>query len=447
MESELDTAMAFRHKTGLILALIAAVLLTALLFVAPALINVDRYRSKVIAYLVQKTGKQIEIGRLALSFSPLSIRIDGFGAKNPPLFPPGYIVQIARIDADLDAAALLHRRVVIKSLVLDKPVIHLISDPDGPWNFENPQTKTTGKMLPLGTIGNVQLKGSEVTVSNLLPSDAPGPVLLEAHGISSDLTEVNLEAILDPSSSSVDGVGTLKTDRFRFGAIHATHVNAKLKLEDRQAIFTDLTAELYGGSVKGDLVFKLSGKTPSFATKAEVRGIEMAHLLAAFGSTRGLMTGKMAGDLTLTGDVEHSPRPLAALRGVGHVTVRDGQVPSLKLNTNLMRLMHFNDLGPAKEDPSSFNLISTDLELANLRIASRTIDIDGYGIDVDGSGSVSVSGSDELDYSGVAQITTKHGFFTSTFARLSGATLVLPFRIGGTIENPTFSKGHAGDPH
>jgi hypothetical protein len=163
------------------------------------------------------------------------------------------------------------------------------------------------------------------------------------------------------------------------------------------------------------------------------------------------MTGKMAGDLTLTGDVEHSPHPLAGLRGVGHVTVRDGQVPSLKLNANLMRLAHFNDLGPAKEDPSSFNLISTDLELANLRIASRTIDIDGYGVDVDGSGSVSVSGSDELDYCGVAQITTKQGFFTNTFARLSGATLVdgkltFPFRIGGTIENPTFSKGHAGDP-
>jgi uncharacterized protein involved in outer membrane biogenesis len=450
MESELDVAMAFRRKTGLILAVIVAVLLAALRFVAPALINVDRYRSQVIAYLVQKTGKQIEIGRLALSFSPISVRIDGFGAKNPPLFPPGYIVRIARIDAVLDATALLHRRVVIKSLVLDKPVIHLISDPDGPWNFENPQTKTAGKMLPLGAIAHVQIKGGEVMVSNLLPSDAPGPVLLEVHDIFSELADVNLNAILDPSSSSVDGQGTLKAGRLRFGAIHVTHVNAKLKLEDRQAVFSDITAELYGGNVKGDLVFKTSGKPPSFATKAEVRGIEMAHLLAAFGNTRSLMTGKMAGDLTLTGDMEHSVHPFSGLRGVGHVTVRDGQVPSLKLNANLMRLMHFNDLGPAKDDPSSFNLISTDLLLANLRIASRTIDIDGYGVDVDGSGSVSVSGSDELDYSGVAQITTKQGFFTNTFARLSGATLVdgkltFPFRIGGTIENPTFSKGHAGD--
>jgi uncharacterized protein involved in outer membrane biogenesis len=54
------------------------------------------------------------------------------------LFPRGYVVHVARIDAGLDAAALLHRQVVIKSLVLDNPVINLISDPDGPWNFENP---------------------------------------------------------------------------------------------------------------------------------------------------------------------------------------------------------------------------------------------------------------------------------------------------------------------
>ena len=116
------------------------------------------------------------------------------------------------------------------------------------------------------------------------------------------------------------------------------------------------------------------------------------------------------------------------------------------LNSNLMKLAHFNDLGPAKENPASFNSISTDLELANLRISSKAIDIDGYGVDVDGSGSVSVSGSDELNYQGVAAITTKQGFFTNTFARLEGATvkdgkIMFPFRIDGTIEHPKFSKG------
>jgi uncharacterized protein involved in outer membrane biogenesis len=165
--ARIKSGMAFRHQTTLIIATMAAVLLATLLFVVPRLINVDRYRPEVIAYLERKTGKQIEIGRVALSFSPLSIRVDGFGAKNPPLFPPGYIVEVARVDANLDAAALLHRRVVIKELVLDRPVIHLISDPDGPWNFENPQMKAVEQMFPLGPIAKVQIKSGAVMVSNL----------------------------------------------------------------------------------------------------------------------------------------------------------------------------------------------------------------------------------------------------------------------------------------
>jgi uncharacterized protein involved in outer membrane biogenesis len=428
-----------------IVLIVAAILLVVLLFAVPALINVDSYRGQVISYLQQKTGKQVEIGHLALTFVPLSIRIDGFGVKNSSLFPPGYILKVARIDASLDAAALLHREVIVKSLVLDNPVIHLISDPDGPWNFENPQAKSSQIAFPLEPIADVQIKRGEVTASNLLPSDAPGPILFEAHDISSELANVNLEGILNPSSSSIDGQGTLKAARLRFGSVHATNVNAKLRLEARQILFNNVTAQMYGGNVNGEFVFKLSGKTPSFATKAQVQGIETAHLLAAFGNTRGTMTGKMAGDLVLIGDIEHSAHPLAGLRGVGHVTVRNGEVPSLELNANLMKLMHFNDLGPAKNNPASFNLISTDLQFANRRIASTKIDIDGYGVDIDGSGSVSVSGSDDLDYRGTAQITTKQGFFTNTFGRLSGGKLVdgkltFPFRISGTIENPVFSK-------
>src|SRR6202521_2134620 len=127
--------MSSRRGTTRIVVGIAAILLLRLIFVVPALINVDRYRPQVISYLQEKTGKQVEIGRLALTFFPVSIHIDGFGVKNPPLFPPGYIVKVARIDAVLSLGALLHRQVVIKSLVLEDPALNMTSDPDGPWNF------------------------------------------------------------------------------------------------------------------------------------------------------------------------------------------------------------------------------------------------------------------------------------------------------------------------
>jgi len=441
-----NLSMPVRRKTVLIVGGIAAILLLALVFVVPALINVDRYRPQVISYLQGKTGKQVEIGRLALTFFPVAIHIDHFSVKNPPIFPPGYVSQVARIDAVLSVGALLRRQVVIKSLVLEGLVLNMTSDPDGPWNFENPQAKDSQDTFPLGVISRVQIKRGQLIASNLLPSDAAGPIFFEARDISCDLEQVNLMGIINPSSSSTDGQGSVKAGLLRFGSVEARNLISKLRLEARHILFTEVKAELYGGSAAGDLSFDLSGKNVKFKTSARLNGINLAQLLAAFPNGGGKMTGKMEGDIKLAGDIEHNLHPLAGLHGAGHVTVRNGQVPSLKLNANLMKLAHFNDLGPAKNDPSAFNLITTDLELANQTISSKVIDIDGYGVDVDGSGSVSISGSDQLNYRGLAEITTKEGFFTNTIARLSGATLKdgklqFPFRIGGTIDNPVFSKG------
>jgi len=438
--------MAIRRRTGLIAVGIAALLLLALIFVVPPLINVDRYRPRVISYLQQKTGKQVEMGRLALTFFPVAIHIDHFGVKNPPIFPSGYVVQVARIDAELSVGALLHRQVVVKSLVLEDPVLNLTSDPDGPWNFENPQSKTSNETFPLGVISRVQIKRGQVIASNLLPSDAAGPIFFEAHEVFCDLEQVNLMGIINPSSSSMDGQGSLTADLLRFGSMEARNMESKLLLESRHVSFVNVKAEIYGGKAAGELSFNLSGKNASFTSGARFSGINVAQLLAAFANGGGKMTGKMEGNVKLSGEIEHSSRPLAGIHGGGHVTVRNGQVPSLKLNANLMKLAHFNDLGPAKNDPSSFNVITTDLELANQQISSKVIDIDGYGVDVDGSGSVSVSGSDELNYRGLAEITTKESFFTNTVARMSGASLKdgklqFPFRVGGTIDSPIFSKG------
>ena len=439
--------MTTRRKIALWLIAIAGCLALATVFLAPIFLNANRYRPQVISFFEENTGKKVEIERLALTFSPkLTIQIYGFGVKSPPLFPPSYIVKVARADAVLDFWALLHRKVVIRSLVLEDPEINLVSDPDGPWNFENPETQNSKNTFPLGIIDKVVIHRGQLIASNLLPSDAAGPVFFEAHEITSELDQVNLSAIVNPASPSLNGQGNWKAGRLRFGAVETTNVNSKFRLESKAVFFTDLKADAYSGKATGDFSVSLAKKTASFKADARMTGINIAHLLAAFHETRGAMTGKLEGDLKLAGDVEHTMSPLAGMRGIGHVKVTNGQLPSLMLNANLMKLAHFNDQGPAKEHPSSFSSISADLELANLRISSKTIDIDGYGVDVDGSGSVSVSGSDEMNYEGVAALTNKQGFLTNTFARFEGAKskdgkLSFPFRIQGTIENPSFSKG------
>jgi len=439
--------MASRRKIAIWLGAIAGCLLAGAVILAPIFLNLDRYRPEVISYFEQNTGKKVEIERLTMTFFPrITVHMDGFGVKSPPLFPPSYIVKVARTDAVLDFWPLLRRKVVIRSVVLEGPEINLVSDPDGPWNFENPETQNSKNTFPLGIIDKVEIHGGSLIVSNLLPSDAAGPVFFEAHDIVSELDNVNLAAIVNPTSPSLNGQGAWKAGRLRFGAVETTNVNCKFRLESKEIFFTDLSAQAYTGKTTGDFSVSLAKKTASFKADGRVTGINMSHLLASFQETRGRISGKLEGDLKLAGDIEHTVSPLAGIHGTGHLKVTDGQVPSLMLNSNLMKLAHFNDLGPAKENPSSFKSISADLELANQRISSKAIDIDGYGVDVDGSGSVSVSGSDELNYQGVAAITTKQGFLTNIFGRLEGAKLEdgklsFPFRIGGTIDSPKFSKG------
>ena len=62
----------------------------------------------------------------------------------------------------LDFWALLHRKMVIRSLVLEDPEINLVSDPDGPWNFENPETKNSKNTFPLGIIDKVVINRGQL---------------------------------------------------------------------------------------------------------------------------------------------------------------------------------------------------------------------------------------------------------------------------------------------
>ena len=341
--------MTIRRRTGLILVGIGGTLLIVFVFVVLVLLSGDRSRSEAISYLEKSTGKKVEIGRLAVTFFPrITIHVDDLAIKSPPLFPPSYILKVARVDAQIDPWSLLHRLLVIRSLVLEQPVINLVSDPDGPWNFENPVAASAPNSFPIGVISLVKIKRGHVIASNLLPSDAAGPVFFEAHEISSELANVDVDALVDPASTTLDGLGTLKAALLRFGSLEAKNLSSNIRLQARQVLFTDVNAETYGGNTTGELSIKLSGKNPSFKTDAKMKRIDVAQLLSAFRNARGKMTGEMDGELKIAGEIEHTLHPLESLHGTGHLTVRDGQVPSLKLNANLMKLAHYNDLVPPK---------------------------------------------------------------------------------------------------
>jgi len=474
--------MAAQKKTVLILVLAILTLLAALLIIVPMLIDLDRYRPTVIAYLQRETGKPVSIRRLQLTLFPaLSVRADDVVLANPRGFPPGDFVTAKHIYAKLRAGALLRRQLVIESLLLDQPVIALLSDGRGHWNYQDPaneqplrQTAFASHVpFTFGVISRFETRAANLTVASVLPWEAGAGALFEARGVTSTLEHVDLSSLashgapvgsaareplvaaLDDAFSSLAiaapapsdsarqaTTGDLEADALRFGPIETSKVKSKVRILSGQAFFNDLRFDAYDGHATGNLAFNF-GAHLLFHANTRMSGLDVAKLLAAIPEGAGKITGKMECNFDVSGEVSLYSASLASVRGTGQVTIRSGRLPTLRLDENLTQLARVGGLGPGSRDPAAFSLFSADLSLADQRITSRKITIVGNGTDFDGSGTFNLASGDSLDYSGTARIAAKQNPLTSVIASLSGAAyangqLSFPFALSGNVRNPRF---------
>lgn len=470
-----------KGKRIAVITLSAAVLAVAAAAVAiPLLVDVDRYRPAVIRELEEATGKRVAIGHLGLSIFPrLAIRVNDLALGNPPGFPKGDFLRARQIAVVVDAGALLHHRVVIERLEVDRPELTFLQDTRGRWNFENapaPKARTKepeGGSVPftLGVISRINVEKLDVSAANLLESGRPGPFYFQGRDVSAELEGIHLArfagsspaaalhheglgeepglAFAAPPGPASAGHGTLKASTLQFGSLEATSVETKVRLFPKQVYLDGLTFNLYEGRGSGNLAFDFAGRNPHYRAQARIGGVDVAKMLETFPTARGKMTGKMGGNIKLEGLVTHSSDPLAGIEGTGDVDVKDGRMPSLQLKKNLMTLARLGSLGAASGDPSSFSSISADLNIANGRIASRKITVLGNGVAADGVGSMSLAGAGSLDYQGVAKLASRQAGVSNLLSALAGAQesngqLSFPFTIGGTLDNPAFALRSGG---
>jgi uncharacterized protein involved in outer membrane biogenesis len=476
-------------KIGLGILIVVVVLMIAVAVLVPLLINIDRYRPEVAKRLGEETGKPVEIGKLTLHVFPtVSIHVDDFSMGNPQGFPKGEFVKARRISATVDAGALWDRKVVIKSLELDDPVLNVLQDARGKWNFENPPAPPKPKSdsdsgpssFTLGVISKVTISNAQLKAANLLASGREGPAYFQGQDVTLELEQVDLNAfsgasavlrsplpsqggalagmlsILQPTAVFAAGnekqpaaQGTLAAKSLNFSNLVVTSVRSKLRLFPRQIFFDDLNFDLYDGHAAGGLDFNFAGRNPRYSTNAKLHGVNMEKLLNAFPQARGKMTGTMDGTVKLAGEIAHSDDPLAGMQGVGQMSIKNGRLPSLNLNKNLMMLARLSNLGAAQGDPSSFSSMSSDFNVAGGRLTSNKVSIIGNGVDIDGSGALTMAGAGSLDYQGVAKLVAGESPVSGLLGGLTGATmqdgkLNLPFGIGGTLDNPRFALKSLG---
>jgi uncharacterized protein involved in outer membrane biogenesis len=484
--------MSIGRKIALAVLITFAGLLLAVAIIVPRLLDLDRYRPEVTASIERASGRSVQVGRLSLTVLPeVAVRADNVAVGNPPGFPQGHILEIERVYAELDASALLHHEIVLRSLEFEHPLLNLLVASDGRWNTEGPTRARVRRAvwMPAPTVSSkpiarVRLEHGRVRESNLFPSGLIAPASFAADGVTIELDDVDPEALglnlaplglrsrslaapratliaapfrpadspanadiaAAPPPGPLAAHGTFSAKSAHFGAAEARDLKSGVELYGGGVFLRRFNLELAGGHVTGNLVWNSAAQPASYTAETALSGVDLARLLAGFPEARNKITGTLEGELRLTGLNLPSADPLANKEGAGRIIVRNGTLPTLQLNRNLMELMKsILKTQPASDGPSSFRSISADLEISDGQIHSRQVTILGNGMDIDVSGSLALAGAGRLHYQGVSKMTPRRNGFEGIVAGLLGSTVSadgrinVPFSITGTIDQPRFA--------
>lgn len=141
----------------------------------PFLVPVDRYRALLEESIRSATGRDVRIATLRLQIWPRPhVRAADVRLMNPAGFPDGPAVEAQTINLGVDLRALLHRRLAIKWVALDRVRVNFLTNTAGRSNFDLPaqdrgRPPIGGGVLTLAPIGAVAIKNVDLWVGSYDP--------------------------------------------------------------------------------------------------------------------------------------------------------------------------------------------------------------------------------------------------------------------------------------
>jgi uncharacterized protein involved in outer membrane biogenesis len=461
--------MSTGRKITLAIGCVVVAFVVAAVLVAPRFVQLNQYRSDVVSYIEQQTGRRVEIGHLALSILPvIAIHVDHFAIGSAPGFPTGNWLVVRRIDARLDFSALLRGQIVIRALKLEQPVLDLISDQQGHWNFQIGPPRGPVRIPPddpppfiIQGIIKLTLDQGNIAARELQPNGQAGPSIWNASGLSLDLGQISAAelnslsgagppALTDDASASAGVAPSSTTGQLRIrllgvSNLDATQVETSVHVSPTEVRLGSLHFRFYGGRGQGEIALLLGAPAPRYQGQIQLAGVGIAHVLAQFPPARGQMTGTLSGQATFSGSAHDSEGQQAE----GTLTIHQGTWPKLKLEPTLIQLLRLAKLGSSSADLARFSSIVAQWRLAAGVITVTKLHIVDQGAVVDSSGTVDLARDGRLDLQGDLRMPARQNALSDLLAGITGGqfhgdTIDVPFVVGGTAKKPALGLKRSG---
>jgi AsmA protein len=156
---------------GIALAAVAVLVAAAWISLA-VLLPHDRVLALVRGQLAASLRRETRLADVSVRlWPPVRLAARGFELAEPGGFARGAAARVGSLDLDLDVLPLLSRRLVVRSLTLERPVLHLVLREDGSTNFDSLFAATPAAGTTAGAPMDLAVRSFVVRGGELLADD------------------------------------------------------------------------------------------------------------------------------------------------------------------------------------------------------------------------------------------------------------------------------------
>lgn len=202
-----------------ILIVLAVVAVAALPFV----VDVNKYRPRIQSELQKRTGRAVSLGKMELKVYPLRFRVENALIGEDPNFPnakPFASAQELFVEAKL--MPLLSGDMQVDEITLNKPVIELIRNQQGVWNFTSlgktpikPGTTLPGQTPPAPQPGTPNPQPQQTTASEFRLAEL---VVIDGQVAITDFQKKQPRAVYDHIDLRMEDIAPNKAVSFDLAA-------------------------------------------------------------------------------------------------------------------------------------------------------------------------------------------------------------------------------------
>ena len=243
------------------------------------------------------------------------------------------------------------------------------------------------------------------------------------------------------SSTKMDLAVSVEADRATMGTLTLDKLAGRARITPNGVTLEPASFGVFGGRYEGSLALSL-GAVPDFHLKAKLSGIDMAAA-TSFAGSPNTISGKMAGQIDLTGRGLDAPAVLKTARGTTSVEITNGTIKNLGLIQSIILATSGRadakraSGGGSKDEP--FTRLGGTMTIAGGSASTQDLKLESKDLLLAASGAVRLDGT-AINLVGQVQLSDElskqAGRDLVRYTQDAQGRVTLPATIGGSADNP-----------